>query len=176
MAAAIELTVSQRTLLQALVELYREEPVKGKHVAERVDRDPGTVRNHMQSLKALQLVEGITGPNGGYRPTGEAYDVLDVQQLEEPADVPIQCDGRHLEGATVAEIALPSVHHPDTCRAEIELVGSTEGVRVGRMVTVGPTPTAGLQVTGEIAGVDESRNRLVVAIKTLRAPVEQTNQ
>ena len=72
--STIELTSSQKTILRALVDLYTQEEtaIKGEEIAEEVDRNPGTIRNQMQSLKALQLVEGVPGPKGGYKPTTNA--------------------------------------------------------------------------------------------------------
>jgi predicted transcriptional regulator len=69
--SSIELSPSQRQILSALVNLHgeHEQAVKGEQIAEEVDRNPGTIRNQMQSLKALQLVEGVPGPKGGYKPT-----------------------------------------------------------------------------------------------------------
>jgi predicted transcriptional regulator len=72
--SSIELTPSQKTILQELINLFRESEsaVKGEDIAENVDRNPGTIRNQMQSLKALQLVEGVPGPKGGYKPTSRS--------------------------------------------------------------------------------------------------------
>ncbi|HEY3422517.1 MAG TPA: Rrf2 family transcriptional regulator, partial [Methanocellaceae archaeon] len=65
----VELTVIQREILTALINLFREKgrAIKGEEISERIDRNPGTVRNQMQSLKALGLVEGVPGPKGGYK-------------------------------------------------------------------------------------------------------------
>ena len=51
--SSIELTESQRTILQELVDLARESEgaVKGEAIAEQIDRNAGTIRNQMQSLK-----------------------------------------------------------------------------------------------------------------------------
>jgi len=93
--SSIELTSSQKSILTALINLYgeQEDAVKGEAIAEEVDRNPGTIRNQMQSLKALQLVEGVPGPKGGYKPTSNAYEALDIQRMDEPADVPIFHEG-----------------------------------------------------------------------------------
>ncbi len=93
--SSIELTASQKNTLRALTTLYdeSENAVKGKDIAEQVDRNPGTIRNKMQSLKALQLVEGLSGPKGGYKPTAAAYDTLEIQQIDEPASVPLEYEG-----------------------------------------------------------------------------------
>ena len=65
--SSIELTPTQTTILTALTTLHREaeNAVTGEEIAAMVDRNPGTVRTQMRSLKALQLVEGIAGPKGG---------------------------------------------------------------------------------------------------------------
>ena len=66
--SSLELTESQKTVLQELVDLSRESEnaVKGEAIANQIDRNAGTIRNQMQSLKALQLVEGAPRPKGGY--------------------------------------------------------------------------------------------------------------
>ncbi|MFB6185926.1 MAG: Rrf2 family transcriptional regulator, partial [Halobacteriaceae archaeon] len=74
--SAIELTDAQETILTKLVNIYNKNsgnPVKGKDIAAAIDRNPGTIRTQMQSLKSLQLVHGIPGPKGGYEPTANAY-------------------------------------------------------------------------------------------------------
>ena len=66
----MDLTPIQRDILTALINTRRGEgrAVKGEEIAELIDRNPGTIRNQMQSLKALNQVEGVrdqreaTGP------------------------------------------------------------------------------------------------------------------
>jgi len=174
--SSIELTPSQKTILTALINLYGDEAenaVKGEQIAAEVDRNPGTIRNQMQSLKALQLVEGVPGPKGGYKPTPTAYEALDVQQMDDAAPVPIHHEGEHLEGATVEEIDLNSVHHPELCRAEIHLQGSVRDVAEGDQVTVGPTPLSKLVVEGIVDGKDDTSNVLILRIEDMKAPAEE---
>ncbi|OYR81152.1 TrmB family transcriptional regulator, partial [Halorubrum ezzemoulense] len=134
--SSIELTSSQKSILSALINLYgeREDAVKGEAIAEEVDRNPGTIRNQMQSLKALQLVEGVPGPKGGYKPTSNAYEALDIQRMDEPANVPIYHEGEEVEGVNVDGIDLSSVHHPELCRAEIHVQGSVRDFHEGDSV------------------------------------------
>ena len=101
--STIELTPSQKTILSALVNLFREneEAIKGEDIAEEVDRNPGTIRNQMQSLKALQLVEGVPGPKGGYKPTANAYEALGIDQMDQPAQVPLLVNGNEVEDLNV---------------------------------------------------------------------------
>ncbi len=173
--SSIELTTSQRRILRSLIDLYREteEAVKGEDIADEVDRNPGTIRNQMQSLKALQLVEGVPGPKGGYKPTANAYEALDVDQMDEPAAVPLFHDGERVEQANVEEIDLSSVHHPELCRAEIYLQGSIRDFHEGDSVRVGPTPLSKLVVEGTVDGKDDTNNVLILRIDSMQAPAEE---
>lgn len=170
--SAIDLTPSQKTVLTALVNLHREteHAVKGETIAEEVDRNPGTIRNQMQSLKALQLVEGVPGPKGGYKPTVTAFEALDIDQLDEPAAVPLTHNDETVDEANIQEIDLSSVHHPEQCRAEIHIQGSVREYEDGDHMTVGPTPVAKLAIKGTVDGIDETNNILVLQIDQIEAP------
>lgn len=173
--ASIDLTPSQQTILTALTNLHRdpEAAVKGETIAKEIDRNPGTIRNQMQSLKALQLVEGVPGPKGGYKPTAAAYEALDIQELDQPASVPFFHDDDRVTDTNVAEIDLSNVHHPQKCRAEIHLRGSISDFHEGDTVTVGPTPLSDLIVKGTIDGKDTTNNLLILNLKEIIAPAEQ---
>lgn len=174
--STIELTASQKTILTALVNLHREteDAVKGEDIAEQVDRNPGTIRNQMQSLKALQLVEGVPGPKGGYKPTANAFDALGIQDMDQAAQVPLLLEGEQVEEANVEEISLTSVHHPELCRAEIHVRGSVRGFHEGDTVRAGPTPLSKLVVEGSIDGKDDTSNILILKIESMEAPAEET--
>ncbi|WP_331233172.1 Rrf2 family transcriptional regulator [Natronorarus salvus] len=174
--SSIELTPSQKSILTALINLHRgsEDAVKGEEIAEEVDRNPGTIRNQMQSLKALQLVEGVPGPKGGYKPTATAFEALDVDQMDEPASVPLSHNGETVEGANIEEIDLSSVHHPELCRAEIHIQGSIRGFTEGDTVTVGPTPLSKLVIEGTVDGTDDTNNILILQIDRMEAPVGES--
>ena len=173
--SSIELTASQKTILRALVDRYTQEEtaVKGETVAEEVDRNPGTIRNQMQSLKALQLVEGVPGPKGGYRPTTNAFEALEVDQIESPAVVPITRNGESVEDINVQNIDLTTVFNPDLCRAEVEVRGSINDFHEGDAVSVGPTPISKLRVDGIVDAKDEAKNLLILKIEDMVAPAEE---
>ncbi|SDM79727.1 hypothetical protein SAMN04487949_2624 [Halogranum gelatinilyticum] len=173
--SSIELTPSQQQILTALINLYRESEsaVKGEDIAEEVDRNPGTIRNQMQSLKALQLVEGVPGPKGGYKPTANAYEALDIQEMDEPAAVPLFHEGERVEKVNVEGIDLSSVHHPEKCRAEIHVQGSVRDFHEGDAVTVGPTPLSKLVIEGKLDGKDDTSNVLILVIESMIAPSEE---
>ena len=172
--SSIELTESQKTMLQELVDLYRESEsaVKGEAIAEQIDRNAGTIRNQMQSLKALQLVEGVPGPKGGYRPTANAYNALDIEEMDEPASIPLSHNGDPVDEQVIQEINLMSVHHPEKCRTELRIQGSVRDLHEGDLVTVGPTPKSKLVITGTIDGVIDSDNKLIIRTETMEAPVK----
>ena len=171
--SSIELTDSQRKILNELVNIYRqtEDAVKGETIADAVGRNPGTIRNQMQSLKALQLVEGVPGPKGGYKPTATAFEALDLQNLDEPAATPLFHEGEHLD-VNVQEIDLTSVHHPEQCRAEVKIQGSVRDFHEGDEVVVGPTPLSRLRIAGHVDGKDETSSVLILKIDDMRAPAE----
>ena len=175
--SSIELTTSQRSILQELVNLYRESEsaVKGEEIAAEVNRNPGTIRNQMQSLKALQLVEGVPGPKGGYRPTATAYDALQMEQMDDAADVPLAHNSEAVPKANVEQIDLTSVHHPEECRAKVRLRGSISGFSKGDSVTVGPTPLSKLRIGGTVEGKDDTNNSLILTIDDMRAPVSDAD-
>ncbi|MEF8777058.1 MAG: Rrf2 family transcriptional regulator [Haloarculaceae archaeon] len=176
--SSIELTPSQQTILQELVNLHREseKAVKGEDIADRVDRNPGTIRNQMQSLKALQLVEGVPGPKGGYKPTANAYEALQIQELDQAADVPFTHNGELVAEANVEEIDLTSVHHPEQCRAEVTLRGTLSDFHEGDNLTVGPTPLSKLQIEGTLEGKDDTNNVLILTIDDMEAPVGEAEK
>lgn len=173
--SSIELTPSQKTILTALVNLYSDEgdAVKGEAIAEEVDRNPGTIRNQMQSLKALQLVEGVPGPKGGYKPTAAAFEALDIERMDEPAKVELTVGGEKLDDTNVERINLNSVHHPELCRAEIHVRGSVRDVEDGTSVVVGPTPLSKLVVEGTVDATDDANGVLILRIDNMIAPSEQ---
>ena len=173
--SSIELTPSQKKILRALTNLHKESEgaIKGEDIAEQVDRNPGTIRNQMQSLKALQLVEGVPGPKGGYKPTATAYQALDIQQLDDPVTVALEHEGDLVEDVVVEEINLSSVHHPELCRAEIHLQGTISDVDEGDPITVGPTPLSKLVIDGRVDGKDDTNNILILRIEDMIAPAEK---
>jgi hypothetical protein len=173
--SSIELTPSQKKILRALTNLHKEteDAIKGEDIAEQVDRNPGTIRNQMQSLKALQLVEGVPGPKGGYKPTAAAYEALEIQQMDEPAAVPMQHEGEPVDDTIIEEIDLSSVHHPELCRAEIHIQGTLSDIHENDAVTVGPTPLSKLVIEGTVDGKDDTNNILILRIDDMVAPAEE---
>lgn len=167
----IELNGVQRQLLAVLVEEYQssESPVKGEVIGDAVGRSAGSIRNQFQSLKALGLVEGIPGPKGGYKPTADAYNVLDYQDLDDPERLIVAHDYERVT-ATVDRIDLTDVRDPEGCRARVHFEGSVEGLAVGDPIVVGPTPISELVLVGEIEAADEATTDVVLDVGAMEAP------
>ncbi len=162
----MELTLIQKDILIALINLQRQKDraVKGEEIAGLINRNPGTVRNQMQSLKVLGLVEGVPGPKGGYKATGGAYDALNITTIENEAIVPIYKNNKIVKDATAAEISFTTIRHPDLCNSTVRILGNIRDFVQGDLIQIGPTPVNHLIVRGEVIGRDDSQNSLLFSI------------
>lgn len=170
----MELATTQEQTLTALANSYQSKgaAVTGTEIADRVGRHPGTVRNQMQSLRALGLVEGITGPNGGYEPTNAAYEALGRRAVED-AETMTVAHGHERIDATVDRIQFTNVHHPEKCNAVLTFREPVERFSSGDPVAVGPTPCANLVVVGEVSAIDAATNQLHLRLGRIESPVER---
>jgi len=161
----MDLSLIQRDILITLITLYHQHShsIKGEEIADRIQRNPGTVRNQMQALKAIGLVDGVPGPKGGYTPSALAYKELNLNLSEGDYDVPISRNGDLVEGVNVQEIDFTTLCHPDICHAVIRLFGSAKLFEIGDQITIGPTPVNKLLIRGEVYGKDEVKQSLLIA-------------
>jgi hypothetical protein len=162
----MDLSLIQKDILITLITLYHQHshPIKGEEIAEVIRRNPGTVRNQMQALKTIGLVDGIPGPKGGYNPTAEAYKALNLDMSDGEYDVSISRNGETVKGVRVVEIAFTTLCHPDVCRANVKLIGSVKSFEINDQITVGPTPVNKLLIRGEVYGKDEVSQTLLISI------------
>ncbi|MBN2734919.1 MAG: CBS domain-containing protein [Methanomicrobiaceae archaeon] len=165
----MELSLIQKDILITLITLYHQKSsaIKGEGIAEVLKRNPGTVRNQMQALKALELVDGVPGPKGGYTPTSAAYKELNLTNYDKEYTVPIQKNGQPITSVNVAEIDFTTLCHPDLCHAAIKLIGSVKSFEIGDEITVGPSPVNRLLVKGEVYGKDEVSQSLLITISEI---------
>lgn len=161
----MDLSLIQRDILITLITLYHQHShsIKGEDIADRIQRNPGTVRNQMQALKAIGLVDGVPGPKGGYIPTALAYNELNLNVSGTDYDVPISRKGEVVQGANVQEIDFTTLCHPDICHAVIKLKGSVKLFEIGDQITIGPTPVNKLLIRGEVYGKDEVKQLLLIS-------------
>lgn len=162
----MDLSVIQKEILITLITLYHQHSsaIKGEEIAEVLKRNPGTVRNQMQALKALTLVEGVPGPKGGYTPSVLAYNVLNLNNYEKESEVPIRFKGEIIKSVSVSEMDFITLRNPDLCHALIKLIGSVKVFNIGDEITIGPTPVNKLLLKGEIYGKDEGEQSLLITI------------
>jgi hypothetical protein len=168
----LDLTQIQKDILYALITLYKKRSggsVKGEEIAELINRNPGTVRNQMQALRALGLVEGVPGPKGGYRPTSRAYELLAITKPEEAVRVPVVVNGEISEELSAEEIVLPSISNPDVCQARIRILGDIKKISPGDKIIVGPTPVNEMMVYGKVVGRDDTESTVVIDIEKIVA-------
>ncbi|MCI6994346.1 CBS domain-containing protein [uncultured Methanobrevibacter sp.] len=171
------LTSVQKEILQTLINLYQSsngKSIKGEDIAEVMGRNPGTIRNQMQSLRSLGLVKGVPGPRGGYKPTIEAYHSLNITVSDQDSKVPIFKNGKRVEDITVAKIEFTSVPQPSECEAAIKVLGSIKDLTLGDTISIGPTPVNNLGILGTIVGRDDMNNILLLDTKTIRSIPKQT--
>ncbi len=161
----MDLSLIQKDILITLISLYQQKShsIKGEDIAEVIHRNPGTVRNQMQALKAIGFVDGVPGPKGGYIPTALAYKELNLSGDEGDYDVNINRNGKIVKGAKVKEIDFITLCHPDLCHAVIKLIGSTKLFEIGDQISIGPTPVNKLVIKGEIFGMDEGEQALLIS-------------
>ena len=161
----MDLSLIQKDILITLITLYHQHshPIKGEEIADVIQRNPGTVRNQMQALKAIGLVDGVPGPKGGYNPTELAYKELNLDTTSADYDVLISRNGVEMKGVRVVEIDFTTICHPDICHAVIKLVGSVKSFEIGDQITIGPTPVNKLLIRGEVYGKDEVKQALLIS-------------
>jgi hypothetical protein len=164
--AELELTPIHKEILTALISIYHQNrrSVKGEDIARMINRNPGTVRNQMQALKMLGLVEGVPGPKGGYRATSRAYKALTIDIMEKETTVPIKKNGVVLKDVAVEEISFITPRHPRLCSGSIRVLGDVRVFQVGDKVEIGPTPVNKLVIRGEVTGRDDIENRFICSI------------
>ncbi len=171
------LTSVQKEILQTLINLYQSsngKSIKGEDIAEVMNRNPGTIRNQMQSLRSLSLVKGVPGPRGGYKPTIEAYHALNISISEKEIKVPVYRGDERLEDISVARIEFTSVPQQEECEAAIKVLGSIKGLNLGDTIKIGPTPVNNLGIMGEVVGRDDMDNILLVDTTTIRSIPKQS--
>ena len=164
------LTAVQREILQSLINLYRKSKctsVKCESIADLMGRNSGTIRNQMQSLRSLGLVQGVPGPRGGYKPTLEAYHTLNIENDPCEIHVPIYVNGASVSDSSGNKIEFTSLLRPGDCEATISVLGDIKQLDLDDTIKIGPTPVNNLTVDGTIIGRDDVDNVLLIKTKNI---------
>ena len=161
----MDLTIVQKEILQELINIYEEKnkPVKGTEIAKKLNRNPGTIRNQMQALKSLNLVDGVPGPRGGYIPTSYTYRALGMTS-ECNIEVPIYKRNKKVEGVSVEKIIFDTVAYEKSCSSMIQIKGDTRLFKEGDLVKIGPTYHNKIIVFGKVIGRDDINHILLIDV------------
>lgn len=163
------LTMTQREILLALIELYNrtKRMIKSKEIAEMIDKDEGTVRNIILSLKVLGLIESKPGPNGGYIPTLKAYEIIKNPSVIPTVDKLSVYKGIMELDIKVKNIELLDITNPNSNRVILKASGDLRKIKIGDSIRVGPTPYSRLIIEGLVIEVDEERGEIVLDVKRM---------
>lgn len=159
----------QREILGALIELYEKKKgtIKGEDIGEVLNRTPGTIRNQMQTLRALGYVEGIPGPRGGYIPAMKAYEAIGVGMIKKPSTVYVYKDGRLIEGLGVQKMVFTQVPHPTECKAVITVLGDSRKIKDNDFIKIGPTPVNHVILKGKVIGRDDTMREILISASSI---------
>lgn len=160
------LTPTQREILEVLIELYEEKKdlIRGEDIAKVLGRSPGTIRNQMQTLRALNYVEGVPGPKGGYIPALKAYEEVGISPIENPARVFIYRNEEKIPNIYAQKIVFTKIPDPHSCNAVITVIGDTRKINDDDIITVGPTPVNHVIVRGRVIGRDDTKRELLLEV------------
>jgi predicted transcriptional regulator len=134
----------------------------------------------MQSLEALNLVQGVSGPKGGYKATIFAYEALNLDGTDDTIVVPITRNGVEVDGATASEIVFNKVMKSHRCNGTVRIIGNVKDFDVGDKIRIGPTPVNKLYVGGVVENRDDTMSRLIFHVTEIisipRIPVKKVAQ
>ncbi len=153
----LNLSNTQNEILTVLVNLYQKKgcALKTKEIVETINhRSPGTIRNLMQTMKALGLVRGIPGAKGGYLPTELAHEMLGFGQ--EAEEIPIYRN-EELSDVTFQEMRL---RPPNS--SILHVLGDIRDFKVGDRIKIASKK---LIVSGRVEGRNDMDNSLLSSIE-----------
>ena len=153
----LNLSNTQRDILTVLVNLYQKKgsAVKTIELTELINnRSPGTIRNLMQTMRALMIVRSIPGVKGGYLPTELAFETLGLRQ--EAENIPIYRN-EELSGVTLHELRLKP---PNS--SILHVLGDTRDFKVGDKIKIASSK---LIICGRVEGRNDLDNSLLSSIE-----------
>ncbi len=158
-----------KEILGGLITIHEKKKgsIKGEEIAALLNKTAGTIRNQMQTLRALGYVDGIPGPKGGYIPTLKAYEALRFEQSEYFIEVPIYQNNEKVDGMIVEQIIFSNVSDPKACRCTIRILGDTSKIHEHAMLKVGPTPINKIIVVGVVIGRNDADKEILLATKSI---------
>jgi predicted transcriptional regulator len=148
--------IHQETLT-ALVNLYQKKgcAVKALEIVKAMNHlSPGTIRNQMQTMKALELVKSRSGAKGGYLPTELAYENLEFRP--EGVNIPIYRN-EEPSGVILYELRLKPPYI-----SVLHVIGDISDFKVGDRIKVVSNK---LIISGRVEGRNDHNNSLLSSIE-----------
>jgi len=163
------ISTTQREILDVLIRIYekKKDAIKGEDIAGELGRSSGTIRNQMQTLRALGYVDGVPGPKGGYTPAMRAYEVLGLEKIEKPSLVGIYRGKERVDDLALQKIIFTSIAHPNDCKAVLTVLGDTRQIKDHEMITAGPTPVNHVIVKGRVVGRDDTKSEIMLECSSI---------
>jgi len=153
----LKLSNTQKEILNALVNLYQKKrcPLKTVEILEAINhRSPGTIRNLMQTMRAIGLVRGIAGPTGGYLPTELAFETLGFRP--EAEDIPIY------RNEILSEVTFQEMRLKPPNSSILHVRGDIRDFKVGDRIKVASRK---LIISGRVEGRNDLNNTLLSSIE-----------
>jgi predicted transcriptional regulator len=153
----LNLSNTQREILTVLVNLYQKKgcALKIVEIVETTNhRSPGTIRNLMQTMRALGLVKGIAGPRGGYLPTELAYEALGFRQ--ETKGIPIY------RNEELSDVTLQEFRLKPPSSSVLHVLGDIRDFKVGDRIKVASRK---IIISGRVEGRNDMDNSLLSSIE-----------
>lgn len=155
----------QKVILKFLLRLYEgedSEPVKGDKIAEAMNRSPGTIRNHMMTLKDDGYVKAVPGPKGGYIPSSKTFEIFNLTEGYDSIKLPVLRNGNRIDNVVVNGIKFTNFSNNRNQLIHIQAIGDINQFKKGDKIRVGPSVIHQLKITGTVIGVDESDDIIMI--------------
>ncbi|MDP3103900.1 MAG: hypothetical protein Q8M95_04755 [Candidatus Methanoperedens sp.] len=153
----LNLSNTQKEILTALVNIYQKKgsAVKTIELTELINnRSPGTIRNLMQTMRALMIVRSIPGVKGGYLPTELAFETLGLRP--EAENIPVYKNEK-LSNVTFQEMRL---RPPNS--SILHVLGDIRDFKVGDKIKIASRK---LIISGRVEGRNDLNNTLHASIE-----------
>lgn len=165
----VELTSTQRQVLEALVTLYEKEGrmIKSKEVASLLGKDEGTVRNIIVWLKNVGLVESRTGPLGGYIPTLKAKELLSKTYPHPIAYGVIKIGEKPEQVLSIISMEIIEFFSYNQGKALVKVLGDTSFIKKGMKARIESIPKPRFVAEGIVDKIDHTVRQILVTLSNI---------
>jgi len=119
----------------------------------------------------MQLAESIPGPNGGYKPTTAAYNLIRLDDKIEPKSVEVQYNCGCVE-IEVVDFNINNAGNLTNCRIEIYIENDVEKFSNGDWIEIDIPTDPRLRIEGEIELLNPVTNQLLANVDSFLISTE----